>query len=942
MEKLILGLRRAQEIEVIDKTQTRAAAVPFRDDVLMSSPPSYSAADFEKPRLGRCHFDPATINWRLSSRIGGGLDGYIWKVWFEADGPYALKVFWDADPPNFHHYFAAQRECQNAALLQMLETAIRRAPAPIVVNASPRTKDDALANLRSFSDEGRQMNTSVQGAHVEEITKIPRIRKCYGWTKFSGQVFRELPIRLRPPVLNVGKICRAMPAEKEYTAIVYEYVEEGENHPDVVEEADKFFWLTGFTYKSRTDRTEILKRSSTEAPYLFWARRKKASPPKRKRARDQQVAVISLSSTVAALIQSYSSCNAEKLFGEEGYNRFNIQQGAGSNNVFVKIFLAINRSDEKIEIQQIYRRFCCYVFAKLHQKHKSIDPIVQEIENALPFVADTRIKVYHHLRIGAKWATVLETFSPILVNHAPQQLTGILCLLGSPTTFSEDASILLAFLSVLAVSEKVPLDLLSRGATPRRRWNMHGEMEEVDTIPSGLVPELCSLLSGTSRLSDAFHELELSSAVSKNIDETYTLDEIIASRIRVRLSPENRLFYRSQALVVVYRAIPWKYIEPVTPATKLFLPHVKYVLQTFHDHFEYLPAGVRADLVLTLLEASRFPNMAWKRFVVDQAELAALGLEGQYIHSLIAQSRCLLNRISGTMNQTSCLDDIVQDTAPTTIDNRMHSIAGQASIQRSLNCIQTEDLSTAKRLLNDWSPLDRTPSSLERVVEFRKNMMLGRILRYQGAFKESLTHLQRAQTTAVQENDLIFDEDFRDLTCDLADTLRELNEPASGECHLRIEITRRDQNGISTGKSLLEISLAEALFAQARYREAESICLDVQSRPDLLKLERLRLHITMAKIRHVEFDNDGAFYYWKEAMKDIAKLHMTGGRTTRTILISICDTLRSHGQTKLMTDSMNQVALLDGVAKPEGVEYWIAGLRHWSQYLDSRTSRSHM
>ncbi|KLP03223.1 uncharacterized protein LW94_5978 [Fusarium fujikuroi] len=490
---------------------------------------------------------------------------------------------------------------------------------------------------------------------------------------------------------------------------------------------------------------------------------------------------------------------------------------------------------------------------------------------------------------------------------------------GSSSGYSEDPSILLAFLSVLAVSERVPLDLLSRGASPRRRWNTRGEIEEVDAAAAGLDPELYSLLSGSSKLRDAFHELELSSAVSKNMDETYNMDEIAASRIRERLSPETLLFFRSQALIVAYRAIPWKYIEPATPTTKLFLPHLRYALQTFHENSMYLPAGVRADLVLTLLEASRFPNMTWKRFMVEQAELAALGLEDH-----------------------SYLDDIGQDTTSMTIDNRMHSAAGQASIQRSLNFIQTEDLSTVKRLLEDWNPLHRIPSSLERVVEFRKNILLGRILRYQGVFRESLTYLERAQTIAAQENDLTFYEDFRDLTCDLADTLRELDEPTLGERHLRTEITRRDRSGISTGKSLLQLSLAEALFAQARYREAESICLEVQSRPGLLKLEKLRLHITMAKIHHVEFNYDGAFLYWKEAMEDIAKFNMTRGRATRTILLSICDTLRSRGQTKLMNDSMDQVALLDTGAKQEGVEYWIAGLCHWSQYLDSRTSRSHM
>ncbi|KAG5758495.1 hypothetical protein H9Q72_013371 [Fusarium xylarioides] len=250
MEEYISRLRRAQEIRVLEKAQTRAATVAYRDDMLMSSPSSCSAADFKRPRLRRCLFDPATIDWSRSSRVGGGLDGYIWKVWFGADGPYALKVFWDASQPDFHHYFAAQRECQNAALLQMLETAIQQATTPIIVNASPRTKDEALANLYAFSSEGRQKNKSAQGAQVEEIVTIPRIRKCYGWTKFSGHVLLELPKDLRPPVLQVGKFCRSISTQKEYTAIVYEYVEEGENRPNVVEEADKFFWLAGFSHSS--------------------------------------------------------------------------------------------------------------------------------------------------------------------------------------------------------------------------------------------------------------------------------------------------------------------------------------------------------------------------------------------------------------------------------------------------------------------------------------------------------------------------------------------------------------------------------------------------------------------------------------------------------------------------------------------------------------------
>lgn len=77
----------------LDAALVAAAAVPFRDDRPMDgTSPSYTAVDFKTPRLRKCLFDLSTIDWRTSSRLDGGLDGYAWKVWFKKDGPYVLKV----------------------------------------------------------------------------------------------------------------------------------------------------------------------------------------------------------------------------------------------------------------------------------------------------------------------------------------------------------------------------------------------------------------------------------------------------------------------------------------------------------------------------------------------------------------------------------------------------------------------------------------------------------------------------------------------------------------------------------------------------------------------------------------------------------------------------------------------------------------------------------
>jgi hypothetical protein len=47
----------------------------------------------------------------------------------------------------------------------------------------------------------------------------------------------------------------------------------------------------------------------------------------------------------------------------------------------------------------------------------------------------------------------------------------------------------------------------------------------------------------------------------------------------------------------------------ISNVSELFLPHLKYALQAYKDGFEQLHAITRADLVLTTIEASRFPKM---------------------------------------------------------------------------------------------------------------------------------------------------------------------------------------------------------------------------------------------------------------------------------------------------------------------------------------------
>ena len=87
-ERLGLAL---QYQERVAKQRREAPQIPFLDDAPMLGPPSCTAVDFKQPRLRRCPFDLEDMV--IEARLGGGADGYVWKVRFgDEHGPFALKL----------------------------------------------------------------------------------------------------------------------------------------------------------------------------------------------------------------------------------------------------------------------------------------------------------------------------------------------------------------------------------------------------------------------------------------------------------------------------------------------------------------------------------------------------------------------------------------------------------------------------------------------------------------------------------------------------------------------------------------------------------------------------------------------------------------------------------------------------------------------------------
>lgn len=198
--------------------------------------------------------------WEQS--LGGGSDGYSWKVRIGHEH-FVVKVvraattvsraarawltsgrqFYDTSPPDWYCYWAIQRECQNAAVLQMIEAALAQS-GPIQVCSDPRTHSDALDNLYSFSDESIAASIAPEPP-CTSLVGMPRMRKCFGWLKVHGRMLSRLPSALRPQAYDVDRIRRGFGYE-EYFAIVYEFIDEEPNDAAVVEDVARFLWLTGF------------------------------------------------------------------------------------------------------------------------------------------------------------------------------------------------------------------------------------------------------------------------------------------------------------------------------------------------------------------------------------------------------------------------------------------------------------------------------------------------------------------------------------------------------------------------------------------------------------------------------------------------------------------------------------------------------------------------
>jgi hypothetical protein len=90
---------------------------------------------------------------------------------------------------------------------------------------------------------------------------------------------------------------------------------------------------------------------------------------------------------------------------------------------------------------------------------------------------------------------------------------------------------------------------------------MQGEVEKIDAKTCNHSSDVLSLLSDAPRMETAIGMSECLSASNFSSGRTYSVKREIACGVRDALHREQTDFWMLQALIVAYRAIPWKYLE---------------------------------------------------------------------------------------------------------------------------------------------------------------------------------------------------------------------------------------------------------------------------------------------------------------------------------------------------------------------------------------------
>lgn len=143
----------------------------------------------------------------------------------------------------YRYHWAFERECINAALLEMISTSIKRSRSSehqVYLHPMPTTRSHAMQNLKAFSDEGSMLRSGPPPEDSQPFIEDVAINGCLGWVEYDMEDIIEAIKPFRPSIR-----CE-LPTTESVFAIAYPFVPKETLEKETMISQANFFHLVGF------------------------------------------------------------------------------------------------------------------------------------------------------------------------------------------------------------------------------------------------------------------------------------------------------------------------------------------------------------------------------------------------------------------------------------------------------------------------------------------------------------------------------------------------------------------------------------------------------------------------------------------------------------------------------------------------------------------------
>lgn len=507
---------------------------------------------------------------------------------------------------------------------------------------------------------------------------------------------------------------------------------------------------------------------------------------------------------------------------------------------------------------------------------------------------------------------------------------------------SPDAVNLLLLFSFLEPS-CIPELVLHRGSSPQKRWGSNGEVIETRAEDEGVENCLMNVIQGELEFDIAVEKLLSFSLISCNKESgglrNFSIHPLVQYCAVQRLSPSELNRWRWQAILLICHAFPRnRYLEPLNGEMgRMMLPQLSRVLSE-HDAIcidQGEQALFRHELASTLLAASRFSDAQWKTECIARTKQLLEQDDEPYLRSWLAYRESAIMRMSGMIqkSETALQEFLHHLTIPSLEDSeltpRFNAQRGELVISFAENLIRRGKLPEAKAELVEWEALGKNYSTLERITSRARDIILGKVLRFQGHFREALVLLESVLQGCQLDDYFEGTGWYRVLLSEVADLYCELDRPTDAEGLLLRELTPMMEKGtqdIATGRRL-RMSLAETYLQREMYTEAESLLVNLRQAlsssgaPDYTaKVNIFRTWVSLARALHRQSRWEEALSSWRQALSALDYLKLSEGLNAGLVRCSISHALMMTGHERESKQTFQEA---EANMASESRVYWI-------------------